>query len=120
MTDKTEAPAKLTVWEGFVVTVAVMAFVAWLGGVALNKGFGVHAPFIATWLLIVLGLTIVKAVTGEVASTWYTRVVQAAGPIAIADTLGAHAAEQAIEAEGFLAVNDRIKDMSSKVDGAYL
>jgi hypothetical protein len=108
MTD-TAAPAKPGFLTGFVTTVAVLAVIAWLGGVALNKGFGVHAPFIASWLLLVTGLTLVKAAAAEVAQAWHIQAVQAAGPTAAADVMGAHMAERILEDEEFLSFAQRLE-----------
>lgn len=105
MTDTQAKPGFLT---GFVSTLAVLAAIAWIGGVALNKGFGVHAPFVASWILLITGLSVVKAAASEVAHTWHVQAVQAAGAIAAADAIGAHMAEQAIEDEGFLSFTQRL------------
>ncbi len=62
---------------GFLVTLAFYALFAWLGGVALNRGFGVHAPFVASWLMLAVGVSVVKASMSEVADVWHKARVKA-------------------------------------------
>jgi hypothetical protein len=133
MTDKTstltgdeEAAAKAAgeklakTGVAFLVTLAFVALFSWLGGVALSVGFGVHFPFVAGVILLTVGLSVVKMTTAEVASVWHTARVKADVTL-IATTMAAQEAIQEQEgAKAFLAMNDRIKDMSSKVDGGYL
>jgi hypothetical protein len=83
MTTQTEpAPAKVGAGESFlfsfVFTLGLLALFSWVGGIALNKGFGVHVPFIATILLLFTSLGVVKTVADQVAAAWHRHAVQAA------------------------------------------
>jgi predicted MFS family arabinose efflux permease len=60
-----------------VADLGFMAGFAWVGGIALNHGFGVSVPFVAAWLLLVAGLWLVQLVTGQLAATWHNARVKA-------------------------------------------
>lgn len=93
---------------------------AWVGGVALNHGFGVSVPFVATWLLLLAGLWLVQFVTGQLATVWHNARVKADITLIAATMAAQEAIQEQQDAKAFLSMNDRIKDMSAKVDGGYL
>jgi hypothetical protein len=79
---KKQPPAPAGALEGFlfsfVLTLGLLALFSWVGGVALNKGFGVHVPFIAGTLLLFTGVSVVKTVADQVAAAWHRHAVSAA------------------------------------------
>lgn len=77
---------------GFIVTLGITALIAWLAGVALNRGFGVHVPFVASFILLAAGLQVVKLAAIEVAHSWHTeaaKVVPTAAAAAVKASLEA-------------------------------
>jgi hypothetical protein len=62
---------------GVIADLGFTAMFAWAGGVALNKGFGVHVPFAGAWILLLVGLYVIQYVTGNVAQTWHNARVKA-------------------------------------------
>ena len=61
----------------FLSGLGLVAFVVWLAGVALSRGFGVHVPFLAGSILLFVSLVTLKAATVAVANTWHGSRVKA-------------------------------------------
>ena len=61
----------------FLLGLAPVAFIMWLAGVAMNKGFGVHVPFIAGSILLFTALITVKVATVAAANVWHGARVRA-------------------------------------------
>lgn len=102
---------------GLIVTLAFIALFAWLAGVALNVGFGVHAPFVATTLLLAVGVSVVKLTATEVASTWHRARVEADVRL-LAASMAVQREESLGGLAGFLSKLD--KDSENTDNGAYL
>ena len=66
-----KAPSK---WSGItlsiVATLLAWAFVAWLAGVGLGRGFGVSAPFVPSLILAFVLGCVVKMLASTIADTW--------------------------------------------------
>lgn len=103
-----------------IADMGLTALFAWVGGIALNHGFGVSVPFVATWLLLLTGLWLVQFVTGQLATVWHNARVKADITLIAATMAAQEAIQSQQDAKAFLSMNDRIKDMSAKVDGGYL
>jgi hypothetical protein len=93
---------------------------SWLGGIGLNKGFGVSVPFIAGWILAGGLILLTFTVADSVAAAYHKQAIKAAPHIAAADVLGKAAAQEVLDATGLMTMDKKIKDMSAKVDGGYL
>lgn len=120
-TEAAEAKASgVSALASVVAGLGFMAGFAWVGGIALNHGFGVSVPFVAAWLLLTAGLWLAQLVTGQLATVWHNARVKADINLLVASMAAQEAIQEQGDAKAFLAMNDRIKDMSSKVDGGYL
>lgn len=53
------------------------AFVAWLAGVALHRGFGVSLPFIPAFILAFLFATVTKSLAQVTGEAWHAERVKA-------------------------------------------
>jgi hypothetical protein len=51
-------------------TLVLWAFVVWLAGIALHRGFGVPVPFLPSFLLAFAGATAVKILAMTVAAAF--------------------------------------------------
>lgn len=127
LTEAEEAQAKAA-GEGlaktgvnFLVTLAFIALFSWLGGIALNVGFGVHFPFVAGVILLTVGLSVVKLTAGEVASVWHTARVKADITL-IAASMAAQEAIQGQQSSGLgdLASFLKTLDADDKTASPYL
>src|SRR5579872_501481 len=76
--------------SGIIATLGTWAFLAWLAGVGLGRGFGVSVPFIPALILALVFGGVVKSLLSMAADTWHAARVKA-------DTafLAAHMAVQA-------------------------
>lgn len=116
---KAKPAAKAGFLAAFIATLAILALFAWLGGVALNKGFGVHVPFVASWILLAVGLAVVKSAASEVASTWHSTRVKADVTF-LAATMAAQEAMQKEHSGGLADFLSKLGSEDTKDTGAYL
>jgi hypothetical protein len=98
-----------------ILSLAVYAVLAWVGGIALNKGFGVHVPFMAGWLLLMAAGILIKHTTTNVAGSWHHARVLADIDL-MAATMAVH---EAAQAKTFLDMDKRVR-AAEKDAGAYL
>ena len=115
MTAKTKAPkapSLLPNWGG--AALADAPFLSWLAGVGLNRGFGVHVPFIAGWLLLAALFTLVYSLASVASNAYHREAIKATPLLAAADTATSlvteHETQRLLDAKGLL-------DMDSKLRG---
>lgn len=85
------------------------ALLSWLGGIGLNKGFGVHVPFIAGWVLVTAFVLLVFTVAEHATSAYHKQAVKAAPHLAAAQMVGIAAAQAAMDHEGFADIAKKIQ-----------
>jgi hypothetical protein len=124
MTDKTETAKQVSTAGGRLAasvlgTLGFLALAAWLAGVALNKGYGVHVPFVATWLLLLVGFAGVLKVTSEVASGWHSTRVKADINL-LAASMAAQEEIRKEQSSGLASLLDSLGKTDDKGTGAYL
>jgi hypothetical protein len=100
---------------GFIASLAIYAGLVWVAGIALNRGFGVHVPFVAGWLLLMTGGWLVKHLATNVAQVWHNARVLADIDL-MAATMAVH---EAAQAKTFLDMDRRVR-AAEKDAGAYL
>lgn len=101
-----------------IADMGLTALFAWVGGIALNHGFGVSVPFVATWLLLLTGLWLVQFVTGQLATVWHRERVKADMSLLAASM----AAQDMIREESKTGLADLLAGLArdEKDSGAYL
>ena len=63
--------------SGIIATLGTWAFLAWLAGVGLGRGFGVSVPFIPALILAFVFGGVVKSLLSMAADTWHAARVKA-------------------------------------------
>jgi hypothetical protein len=99
---KTPAKAPVTgagVLVSFIATLAAWAFVVWLAGIGLDRGFGVPAPFVPVFILTFAAATAVKILALTVFKAWHDTALETAAGKAAAELAGTVAAAKVLEAE---------------------
>jgi hypothetical protein len=91
---------------------------AWVGGVALHRGFGLSVPFVAAWLLLLGGMWLTQLVTAQLGRIWHHARVEADIELLAASM----AAQDAIRQESKAGLADLLTGLAKdeKDSGAYL
>jgi len=86
------------------------ALVSWLAGVGLHHGFGVSVPFIAGWVLVTAFMLLVSSVASHASAAHHKQALKAAPWIAAADLAGETGAQAALDAQGFLDIDKKLRE----------
>lgn len=118
--DPAKAPGKgASFTAGFLYSLGLYALLAWVAGIAVNKGYGVHVPFMAGWLLLLVTGWLVKHLATNVAGAWHHARVLADIDLMAA----AMAAQQAVRQEqgdGLAGLLAKLGKTADEDTGAYL
>lgn len=93
----------------FIGAITDGALLSWLAGVGLNRGFGVHVPFIAGWVLGAAFLALVFSVASHASAAHHQQAVKAAPHIAAGTMTGMTAAQAVLDAQGFLDIDKKLR-----------
>lgn len=115
-----KAPGKgASLTAGFLASLAVYAIIVFVAGVALNRGFQVHVPFMAGWLLLIAGGILVKNLANSVAGTWHAARILA-DIDRMAATMAANAAIQQEHSSGLAGLLAKFDGVTDTDNGGYL